>query len=441
MISLTLTQQITSLRTTPKSRLDSATAKVIGQGVIKLIQYHPFYGLLIAKVDRQVNPKLGSALGWGWSRRKMVLWFNPFRFIKRIRTANDLFFGLEHEALHLIWLHPIRYPRNDAWTQMGTDVAVNQYVPDLSTRALTLIKLNRYLNLQLPDHRNSAFYIKAVKNFFRNHSVQQVAGTRRDFKISNAKQAKLIQNGGDDDHSGWQSNEIDKAEKIVQLRHLIRGAVRQTNAKGRGTLPGNVRQQLWRLGPHRSIDWRKYIRTGLGSLQLGTRPSRARFNRRQAYRMDLMGQISNNVQNVDVFVDNSGSMSDLEIQFLLSQLGGFLKQFPVNIVIYSFDTQVHAECYYQANHFQQIKFRRIGGGGTSFQAIFDYCHYHANDFRQHLLLILTDGQGDRHLNYYRLNHVLWILTEPIDRFSVHNIRGRVVTLVHDPVFIKYLGRR
>lgn len=436
---MTLTQQITRLAAAPKARLDVMTAKVISQGVIKLIQRYPFYGLLIAKVNRRINPKLNSALGLGWSRHQITLEVNPNEFIKRIQTADDLFFGLEHEALHLIWLHPVRYPRDDAWTRIGTDVAVNQYVPNGSNRALTLTRLNRSLSLKLPGRKDSAFYIKAIKHYFMKHRLRYRVSKNNGDDARRSKEAKIIKDRTGDDHSGWRSSEISKVEETVQLRHLVRGALHQTNAKGRGTLPGNVRQQLWRLSPQRAIDWRKYIRVGLGNLQLGTQPSRARFNRRQAYRMDLMGEISNTVQDVDVFVDNSGSMSNEEIQFLLAQLGGFLKQFPIRIGVYSFDTQVHAEHYYQAHRFRQIKFKRIGGGGTSFQAIFNYCHHHANDFRQHLLLILTDGQGERRLNYYRSMHILWVLTEPTNKFSVRNVRGRVITLVHDPAFMKYLG--
>ncbi|XIF20273.1 MAG: VWA domain-containing protein [Acetilactobacillus jinshanensis] len=90
--------------------------------------------------------------------------------------------------------------------------------------------------------------------------------------------------------------------------------------------------------------------------------------------MDLMGTVSNYIQPVKIFVDNSGSMGDNEISYLLGELGDFLKHFPVNVTVYDFDTEVHAGAHYRANNYHQIKFTRVGGGGTRFQSIFDYCH-------------------------------------------------------------------
>ncbi|MBT8951606.1 hypothetical protein BTI19_09760, partial [Lactobacillus delbrueckii subsp. bulgaricus] len=68
------------------------------------------------------------------------------------------------------------------------------------------------------------------------------------------------------------------------------------------------------------LDWRQLLVRGLGQIPSGTKASHARFNRRQPARMEIPGQIGDTRLDLQVYVDNSGSISDLMLQRLLAQV-------------------------------------------------------------------------------------------------------------------------
>ncbi|QBP18609.1 DUF2201 family putative metallopeptidase [Acetilactobacillus jinshanensis] len=426
---LTLGQQIIHYQQQRNSNNSQLLCdRIISRGIIHLIQRQPFYGILLAKIDRINNQRLQSPFSLGWYQHKIKLEYNPDVFAEWINTERDLLFWLEHEALHLIWLHPVRYPRANELTQMATDIAVNQLIPIKVQNQVTLEQINRSWGLSLIPNMNSKVYLNQLKQF-----LDKQQGKSKDKRLVNRK-IKHVLKRKSDDHRFWGSeSQVSRQAKTVQLKRLIKRSYQNTGAKARGTLPGRVHEQLQKLNVHSSINWRAYVKMGLGSVPFGRKTSRARFNRRQAYRMDLMGTVSNYIQPVQIFVDNSGSMGDQEISFLLAQLGDFLKHMPVNVGVYDFDTEVHVLEHYHANNYHQLKFTRVGGGGTCFQCIFNYCHQHLNTNRNQLIIILTDGFGEDHLRYYGFDNLLWILTEPKTKFSVKNVRGQLISLVNDPI--------
>jgi predicted metal-dependent peptidase len=142
------------------------------------------------------------------------------------------------------------------------------------------------------------------------------------------------------------------------------------------------------------------------------------------------------VVNVAVFVDNSGSMGEREISYLLTQIRAIMKVYEAKLTVYSFDTQVHAQEAYEVKQATQIRFERIGGGGTRFQSIFDFLHQQHATNNDTLAVILTDGWGEAKLEPYRFSNVLWVLTTERSELSVTNLQTRVASLADDPNYQK-----
>jgi len=177
-----------------------------------------------------------------------------------------------------------------------------------------------------------------------------------------------------------------------------------------------------------ALAWRRLIVKGLGQMPSGKRPSRARFNRRQPARMELPGQISDTRLAVQVYVDNSGSISDNTLQYLLSQVATLTQAVTATITVKAFDAIVQPGQTYQANLPQQIRFVRHGGGGTVYQSIFDdLARAHLTN-RTTLALILTDGRGERTIDDHGFTNVIWLLAHQRDHLSVQPAIGQVVTL-------------
>ena len=84
--------------------------------------------------------------------------------------------------------------------------------------------------------------------------------------------------------------------------------------------------------------------------------------------MDLPGKVTRLDPAVDIFVDNSGSVTDQEIVQTLTTLEKMLKKTKLTANVYSFDARVTAK--QKLHDGKKLDFRRTGGGGTSFTMCF-----------------------------------------------------------------------
>ena len=126
---------------------------------------------------------------------------------------------------------------------------------------------------------------------------------------------------------------------------------------------------------------------------------------------------------------------------MLNELRGLLAIYDAKIDVYSFDTIVHEDHKYTIEARNQINFERVGGGGTSFQSIFDYLHRrHANNDST-LAIILTDGWGESKLQTFHFSNVLWILSTAVQELSVKKPMGKVSTLVEDGNYQRLVGKK
>jgi predicted metal-dependent peptidase len=179
------------------------------------------------------------------------------------------------------------------------------------------------------------------------------------------------------------------------------------------------------------LDWRAVLKRGLGQVPAGRQAAYGRFNRRQPVRMELPGNIVRTWQRVAVFVDESGSMGNQEISYLLGQMATSLAVYPAQVTVYPFDTTVDEAASFRLEKRPQ-HLSRTGGGGTRFQAVFDRLPRLLAGSDQPLVVILTDGYGEERVQSTLPVTVVWLLTSPVAEFSVVNAPGTVVSLTTDP---------
>ena len=142
--------------------------------------------------------------------------------------------------------------------------------------------------------------------------------------------------------------------------------------------------------------------------------------------MDLPGKVTRLDPAVDIFVDNSGSVTDQEISQTLTTLEKMLKKTKLTANVYSFDAQVTAK--QKLHDGKKLDFRRTGGGGTSFQCIFDYLHQHHLTKRNRIIIIITDGWGEERINNYHYQNVYWLMMTKANQLSVKEPPGRVLEM-------------
>lgn len=407
------------------------SAQRIREAIIIILQKQRLFGEVLLQLPRENDLQLPVMMRLRWEDDRLVLVINPEK-LANVRN-DELQSLLEHEALHLIWMHPLRYasyPHQDL-VQIATDVAVNQYLTEPPQGTVTLSQLEKALRQKLMPKLDSQDYLNILEQL---PAEQQEKLHQPGLKLNGGKQkenttADKVKTA--DTHNGWQESKTSQqiSNQIVRLaniKRILNNSWRQTPQRDRGLLPGNVRSQLQKVQKTKIVDWRQVFRHQFGLIARGQVNSHARFNRRQPLRMDLPGKVTRLDPAVDIFVDNSGSVTDQEIVQTLTILEKMLKKTKLTANVYSFDARVTTK--QKLHDGKKLDFRRTGGGGTSFQCIFDYLHQHHLTKRNRIIIIITDGWGEERINNYHYQNVYWLMMTKANQLSVKEPPGRVLEM-------------
>ena len=203
---------------------------------------------------------------------------------------------------------------------------------------------------------------------------------------------------GDQEGDG-KGNKLTRAE-IQELQREIVGAVQQahdnadmTQGKGAGNIPGNVRRFVRDLRKPQ-VNWKQYFmaRTKgyIRNLHTYARPNRRQFGRGTFV---LPGQEYDDEVEVVIAIDNSGSISQRNLNEFLSEVKGMLSQFSqISLKVFAFDDEVDSRniFHFTRNNIADVeKVEFVGCGGTSFTSIFDYLKREREVPK--ILLVATDG--------------------------------------------------
>lgn len=402
--------------------------EMASQVVVDILQEHRLLGELLLQLPRRFDGHQSAVVGLHWEEDQLVLVINPTAFIRlRMDEARLL---LAHEALHVLWQHPLRYVNHPhpRLVKVATDMAVNQYLPAAPAGTATLARVRRLLRRKIPAHLDSQDYLRllAATSVTERERLKQGG-----ISLEGDQQGKLPVAGEHDDHRGWAQpadHQVGNQQvRIANLRRLLRHAWQQTPQRDRGLLPGAVRQALDIDRPRTNFDWRAVLAHQVGQIARGKEPSHARFNRRQPLRMDLPGQVTHLTADLRIFVDNSGSMTDAELGRALTAISQLVHHERVRVTAYSFDAKVYTPGQ-RLRPGRPVRWQRQGGGGTSFQVIFDYLATHHVPRIGTIVVIITDGWGEQHLRPHRYRNVDWLLTTAVDQLSVGNQPGQVFEL-------------
>ena len=407
------------------------SAERIREAIIIILQKQRLFGEVLLQLPRENDLQLPAMMGLRWEDNRLVLVINPEK-LANVRN-DELQSLLEHEALHLIWMHPLRYasyPHQDL-VQIATDVAVNQYLTEPPQGTVTLSQLEKALRQKLMPKLDSQDYLNILEHL---PAEQQEKLHQPGLKLNGGKQeenATADEVKIADTHNGWQESKTsqqisNQVVRLANIKQILNRSWRQTPQRDRGLLPGNVRSQLQKVQKTKIVDWRQVFRHQFGLIARGQVNSHARFNRRQPLRMDLPGKVTRLDPAVDIFIDNSGSVTDQEIVQTLTTLEKMLKKTKLTANVYSFDARVTTK---QKLHVgKKLDFRRSGGGGTSFQCIFDYLHQHHLTKRNRIIIIITDGWGEERINNYHYQNVYWLMMTKANQLSVKEPPGRVLEM-------------
>lgn len=428
--------------------IETSAEQIISGAIIELLQTERLFGEVLIQIPRRYDVELDGVMGLDWRVEQLNLVINPLRLFTAIEYWHELLALLKHEVLHVVWQHPLRYQHdtNQNNVTLATDVAVNQYLEEIPKSTVNLNELEQLLDKKLPQNEDSATYLQIIQIseiVSKNNEQKGNHDINTKQKFDAATRAKNQETEKLDVHAGWQagSQHDSITQKAAQLKTILTQAWQTTPERDRGLLPGKLQQQLAQVNQGHQFNWKQLIKRAIGNLPQGKRSSYSRFNRRQALRMDLPGQVTNLVTRINIFVDNSGSMGDKEISFLLNQIKEIVQATATQTTVFSFDAVVHDREAYELQNKNKVQYKRIGGGGTSFQSIFTYLKANRRTNNNTLAIVLTDGWGEETVNNYHFTNIIWVLTTPINQFSIKNSFGKVTTVADDADYKRVVGTK
>ncbi len=292
---------------------------------------------------------------------------------------------LMHEVLHAALLHVTRRGGRDArlWN-IAADVVVNGMI--VFELALDLPADT----IMIPELRQ----LSVVEVY---HQLQTDPRWSTIVKRFGASQQDLLEPA--------ESGEIGAARRNAIAEHwnaALRQAESVNRLRGRGKIPLGLQRELEYLSTAR-LNWRAYLWRFL----VRTPTDFHEFDRRLIARGYYLESLKSETIRVAIAVDTSGSVANLELRAILSEVRGILAAYPDILVdLYYADSALHGP--FPLTYGASIP-PAIGGGGTDFRPFFAAMEAARTSGNGPAVCVyLTDGLGTFPLEAPEIP-VLWVL--------------------------------
>ena len=202
-------------------------------------------------------------------------------------------------------------------------------------------------------------------------------------------------NGSGSDKEGKEGNGKGPARLTPEERAQIRDEIKEAmlsaaQTSDAGNIPAGVKRMIQQLTEPK-MNWRELLRMQLESTIKSdftwARPSR------RGWHMDAVmpGMKNDELIDIAIGIDMSVSISDRQGQDFLSEVKGIMEQFQsYRIHVFCFDTEVYNPQQFNSDNLDTIDgYELKGGGGTDFDAIFNYLKQ--EEIEPHRLVVFTDG--------------------------------------------------
>lgn len=190
-----------------------------------------------------------------------------------------------------------------------------------------------------------------------------------------------------DDHEGW--DDLTEAERELvkgKVRQAVEDAVKECDKKGNwGSVGADTRGKIREM-ISKEIPWQSILRNFVGMSRRANRHSNVRRLNRK-YTGIHPGVQRGYTSSIAVYIDQSGSVSDVELELLFGELRSLAKH--TEFVCFHFDTEVDEASEMTWRSGKTPAAHRTRCGGTDFSA--PTVHANKNKHRFDGYLILTDG--------------------------------------------------
>lgn len=351
----------------------------------------------------------------------------------KLKSVSEVIYVICHEIEHVLLLHPysnLRLNKNgDKEIQIKLNIAMDAsvndrlddkidfnnidyiYPPSGVIKSNYIAKLIHY-NVDVYRSQSFYYYYKLIKNIKIDVNDPQFLGT----KLINSNINGIL-NGEDGDGNGKEEEEgyINEDKIYKNIKKFFNDGVIEINknyckskgksSKNRGTIPGSIKE-LIELQDEKILSWKEILSHFVGTYPANKRKSSLRLNRREPYRFDLKGQLSDRVIKICVVVDTSGSITKNEFSYFISSINAILKLKKYVVDVIACDAKIQA-IYNNLKKAKDIEFK--GRGGTILSSAIDYINK-CPKYRKHLIIFFTDGYIEHKIPKILSYRNIWVLT-------------------------------
>jgi len=309
------------------------------------------------------------------------------RFIMLLKPK-EVEFLVGHEVLHVVYDHMGRRGERDPQLfNIANDYAVNA---DLKRH-----KVGQFIT-SVPCLYETKYDGKSSEEIY-DDLYQNAEKINISDLIDQMIDDHLDGDDGDSDAEGGKDGDKKgkrpkmSAEEREQLRQEVKQAIiNAASSAEAGSIPKGV-ERLIKQSTNPVMPWRELIQTNLTSA-IRTDYSWMRPSRR-GWHMDAVmpGMTPGEEIDVVVAIDMSGSISDSQARAFLGEIGGMMNAFDgYKVHVFCFDTEVYNPQDFTSENMDTIdSYEPQGGGGTDFDAIFNYLKDKGNVPKR--LIVFTDG--------------------------------------------------
>ena len=307
------------------------------------------------------------------------------RFIKMLRPKEvEFLFG--HEILHVIYDHfgrcGDRHPK--LWNIAG-DYCNNQ---DLKKH-----KIGEFIT-SVPCLYDAKYDGMSAEEVY-DDLYQNVEKIDINDLINKMLDDHMDDDSDDENGTGRDGNSKGRPRLTDEERAAIRDEIKEAMLSAAqtcdaGNLPAGVKRLIQNLTEHK-LNWRELI---MQQIQSTVKSDYTWMKSgRKGWDMDAVmpGMRTQDAVDIAVFIDLSGSISTEQGRDFLSEIKGIMETFEdYRIHVACFDTEVYNLHLFTSDNLDDIsEYDLQGGGGTDFDAIFDFLKREAIEPKK--LIVFTDG--------------------------------------------------
>jgi len=341
---------------------------------LRLVDRFPFFGYLLM----QVNIRESSTITETAATDGVRIYYNK-NFLETL-SDRELEFVLSHEVMHCVLNHITRKgDRNPVKWNFAIDYATNLLLQEsgVGTPPPGVLLDEKYKDMSAEE----------IYEQLEVHEIPVCTCGRSDGKATGDRR-ECPRCGGSFDQHDYDAVRGKETEVESRWRSVVEEAA--NTARQRGNLPAGI-QRLVKDLLQPQLPWQILLSRYLNSLMKGDYkwiPPNKRYVWQNIYLPRIYDQYA---LKVVVALDTSGSISENELTYFVSEVTGILRcTFEYTLWVIACDAEVQ-EVQRLRKGDPVSKIRVSGGGGTRFEPVFDYVKEHRLD--PDVLVYFTDLCG------------------------------------------------